>query len=235
MCLDCPRNRCDRGVRMLPRKLSTGSRGIACASRGRLLLVGLVADRVRREPRQLGVEHHGERPTCADHEPRPRSRSSARWTRRAVPGTAKGATANGVTNTSITIGYGDDAGYAAAPGLDKEMSDAVKPMIAVVQPAGRHQRPQDHRQLLRREGAAGHAGDDPGVQRQGLHARRPGLRARRRPGADPHRVQALDDPGLRGRHRVRERLGHAAADPEPRRPGDRRRPRSRSRSCSPTR
>jgi ABC-type branched-subunit amino acid transport system substrate-binding protein len=45
------------------------------------------------------------------------------------PGSAQGATANGVTNTSITIGYGDDAGYSAAPGLDKEMSDAVKPMI----------------------------------------------------------------------------------------------------------
>jgi len=45
------------------------------------------------------------------------------------PGDAKGATAKGVTDTSITIGYGDDAGYAAAPGLDKEMSDAVKPMI----------------------------------------------------------------------------------------------------------
>jgi ABC-type branched-subunit amino acid transport system substrate-binding protein len=45
------------------------------------------------------------------------------------PGDAKGATANGVTDTEITIGYGDDAGYAAAPGLDKEMSDAIKPMI----------------------------------------------------------------------------------------------------------
>ncbi|MCU1486597.1 MAG: hypothetical protein JWN67_3343 [Actinomycetia bacterium] len=45
------------------------------------------------------------------------------------PGTAKGATANGVTDTGITIGYGDDAGYAAAPGLDKEMSDASKPII----------------------------------------------------------------------------------------------------------
>ena len=44
-------------------------------------------------------------------------------------GSATGATANGVTNTSITIGYGDDAGYSAAPGLDKELSDAVKPMI----------------------------------------------------------------------------------------------------------
>jgi ABC-type branched-subunit amino acid transport system substrate-binding protein len=46
------------------------------------------------------------------------------------PGSAKGATANGVTDTQITIGYGDDAGYSAAPGLDKEMSDAMKPMIA---------------------------------------------------------------------------------------------------------
>ncbi len=46
------------------------------------------------------------------------------------PGTAKGATAPGVTDTSIKIGYGDDAGYAAAPGLDKEMSDAMRPMIA---------------------------------------------------------------------------------------------------------
>jgi ABC-type branched-subunit amino acid transport system substrate-binding protein len=45
-------------------------------------------------------------------------------------GTAKGATANGVTDTSITIGFGDDAGYAAAPGLDKEMSDAMKAMIS---------------------------------------------------------------------------------------------------------
>jgi ABC-type branched-subunit amino acid transport system substrate-binding protein len=45
------------------------------------------------------------------------------------PGDASGATATGVTNTAISIGYGDDAGYAAAPGLDKEMSDAMKPMI----------------------------------------------------------------------------------------------------------
>jgi ABC-type branched-subunit amino acid transport system substrate-binding protein len=44
-------------------------------------------------------------------------------------GTAKGASDTGITDTSITIGYGDDAGYSAAPGLDKEMSDAVKPMI----------------------------------------------------------------------------------------------------------
>ena len=45
------------------------------------------------------------------------------------PGSAKGATDKGVTDASITIGYGDDAGYAAAPGLDKEMGDAVAAMI----------------------------------------------------------------------------------------------------------
>ncbi|WP_300680266.1 ABC transporter substrate-binding protein [Nocardioides sp.] len=44
-------------------------------------------------------------------------------------GDAKGATAQGVTDTSITIGYGDDRGFAAAPGLNQEMGDAVKAMI----------------------------------------------------------------------------------------------------------
>ena len=44
-------------------------------------------------------------------------------------GDAKGATAQGVTDTQITIGYGDDAGYTASPGLGKEMSDAMKAMI----------------------------------------------------------------------------------------------------------
>ncbi len=36
----------------------------------------------------------------------------------------------GVTADSITIAYGDDAGYQQAPGLNKEMSDAVKAMIS---------------------------------------------------------------------------------------------------------
>jgi ABC-type branched-subunit amino acid transport system substrate-binding protein len=44
-------------------------------------------------------------------------------------GDAKGATDKGVTDDSITIGYGDDAGYQAAPGLNHEMSDAIKAMI----------------------------------------------------------------------------------------------------------
>ena len=121
------------------------------------------------------------------------------------------------------------------PVSTRRCRDAVKPMIAWCNDAGRHQRAQGRRQVLRREGAAGHAGHDPGVQRQGVHAGRSGLRARREPGDDSHRLQAVDDPRLRGRHRVRERLGHAAADPEPRRPRGSSRPRSRLRSCSPTR
>jgi ABC-type branched-subunit amino acid transport system substrate-binding protein len=44
-------------------------------------------------------------------------------------GDAAGATAQGVTDDSITIGYGDDAGFASTPGLNHEMSDAVKAMI----------------------------------------------------------------------------------------------------------
>jgi len=44
-------------------------------------------------------------------------------------GTPAPSTEVGVTATDITIGYGDDAGYAAAPGLNKEMSDAMKAMI----------------------------------------------------------------------------------------------------------
>jgi hypothetical protein len=45
------------------------------------------------------------------------------------PGNAKGATEQGVTDTSIKIAYGDDRGFASSPGLDKEMGDAVKGMI----------------------------------------------------------------------------------------------------------
>ncbi|WP_430333869.1 ABC transporter substrate-binding protein [Rhodococcus sp. ACT016] len=44
-------------------------------------------------------------------------------------GDAKGATDQGVTDTEIKIGYGDDRGYAKSPGLNKEMSDAVSAMI----------------------------------------------------------------------------------------------------------
>jgi len=45
------------------------------------------------------------------------------------PGDAKGATDQGVTDGEIVIGYGDDRGFAQAPGLNKEMGDAVKAMI----------------------------------------------------------------------------------------------------------
>jgi ABC-type branched-subunit amino acid transport system substrate-binding protein len=44
-------------------------------------------------------------------------------------GDASGATSNGVTDTEITIGYGDDSDYPPAPGLTKEIGDAVRAMI----------------------------------------------------------------------------------------------------------
>lgn len=44
-------------------------------------------------------------------------------------GDANGATAKGVTDSTIAIGYGDDAGYSAAPGLNKEIGDAMKAII----------------------------------------------------------------------------------------------------------
>ena len=45
-------------------------------------------------------------------------------------GHATGATDQGVTNTTINIAYGDDRGFSGLPGLDQEMGDAVKAMIA---------------------------------------------------------------------------------------------------------
>ena len=41
-----------------------------------------------------------------------------------------GATDTGVTNSTINIAYGDDRGFSGLPGLDQEMGDAVKAMIA---------------------------------------------------------------------------------------------------------
>ncbi|NEA26674.1 ABC transporter substrate-binding protein [Actinomadura bangladeshensis] len=45
------------------------------------------------------------------------------------PGDAKGKTDQGVTDDAITIGFGDDRGFTSAPGLSKEMGDAVSAMI----------------------------------------------------------------------------------------------------------
>jgi hypothetical protein len=45
-------------------------------------------------------------------------------------GSAKGATDTGVTNSTINIAYGDDRGFSGLPGLDQEMGDAVKAMVA---------------------------------------------------------------------------------------------------------
>ena len=45
-------------------------------------------------------------------------------------GHASGSTDQGVTNSTINIAYGDDRGFAGLPGLDQEMGDAVKAMVA---------------------------------------------------------------------------------------------------------
>jgi hypothetical protein len=45
------------------------------------------------------------------------------------PGNASGTTQQGVTDTSIRIGYGDDRGFTGSPGLDQEMGDAMTAMI----------------------------------------------------------------------------------------------------------
>jgi ABC-type branched-subunit amino acid transport system substrate-binding protein len=46
------------------------------------------------------------------------------------PGSPSGAPDVGVTDTSVTIGYGDDAGYAGLAGQGHEMSDAVEALIS---------------------------------------------------------------------------------------------------------
>ena len=45
-------------------------------------------------------------------------------------GDASGATDQGVTDDSITIGFGDDKGFSLAPGLNQEMGDTMEAAIA---------------------------------------------------------------------------------------------------------
>lgn len=45
------------------------------------------------------------------------------------PGDASGATEQGVTDDSITIVGGDDRGFAGAPGLNKEQTDALEAFV----------------------------------------------------------------------------------------------------------
>jgi ABC-type branched-subunit amino acid transport system substrate-binding protein len=45
-------------------------------------------------------------------------------------GHATGATDQGITNTTIHVAYGDDRGFSGLPGLDQEMGDAIKSMVA---------------------------------------------------------------------------------------------------------
>ena len=72
---------------------------------------------------------------------------------------------------TITIGYGDDAGYQGSPGLDHEMSDAVKAMIDWCNQQGGIQGRKITGQLLRRQDHRREQRDDRGLQ-AGVHAGR---------------------------------------------------------------
>ncbi|MFN3217531.1 MAG: ABC transporter substrate-binding protein [Acidimicrobiales bacterium] len=52
------------------------------------------------------------------------------------PGDASGATDQGVTDTTITIGAGDDRGFASSPGLNEQMTAAARAIVAVCNEAG---------------------------------------------------------------------------------------------------
>ncbi len=144
-------------------------------------------------------------------------------------GDASGATEQGVTDDSIAIGYGDDSGYANAPGLNEEMGDAMDEMIEWCNSPRRHQRPRDRRPPLRRRARQRRPGDRR-VLRPGLHARRPGLRRRRGHGGRPDRLQAADGPRLHALEQRQQRADELRAAAVPGRPAQRRpRPSSPSR------
>ena len=111
------------------------------------------------------------------------------------PGTAKGATDQGVTDTAIRIGYGDDRGFAGSPGLDQEMGDAVKAMIKWCNDQGGINGRQIVGRLLRRRHHPGQHRDAAGVQDR-LHARRRGLGARRGGRGDPPGCNLAAVPGF---------------------------------------
>ena len=60
----------------------------------------------------------------------PRPRRSARSPRPVARGTPPGPPTKGSPIPTINIAYGDDRGFSGLPGLDQEMGDAVKAMIA---------------------------------------------------------------------------------------------------------
>ena len=97
---------------MLSRKPSTSSRAGRVTG---LLLVGLVATACGGNHSNGAAPGTGNGSTTVASTTAPAAAKFGTLASPCGPGTAKGATDKGVTDTTITIGYGDDAGYAARP------------------------------------------------------------------------------------------------------------------------
>ena len=93
-----------------------------------LIVVAAACSSDRR--RAGGAEAETDTTAADDGAAAPRPTASARSTRPAARATAGPAGDQGVTEDQIVIGYGDDAGFPASPGLSHETSDAIEAMIA---------------------------------------------------------------------------------------------------------
>ena len=130
-------------------------------------------------------------------------------------GDASGATQQGVTDTSITIGYGDDAGYAAVARPQPRAVRRHEGDDRLVQRAGRHQRPRGRGQLLRRQDPRRQQRHDRGLQpRSSCSSARAGRSTppRRRPASAATWPRC---PASSVEPRVRQRHAHGPAGAEP--------------------
>ena len=104
---------------------------------------------------------------------------------------------------------------AQSPGLNHEMSDAMKAMIDWCNDAGRHQRPRGQGQLLRRQDPRGQQRHDRGLRRRSSCSSVRAGRSTPSQEADPPRLQPPVGARLRGEPGVRQRPADGPAGAEP--------------------